>query len=48
MPWLALAFKDRQKKAGLCEKFGVSGIPKLVLFDATGKVSKHFCTMNAE
>jgi nucleoredoxin len=37
MPWLALPFGDDHKKT-LSEKYGVSGIPKLVILDAEGNV----------
>jgi len=38
MPWLALPFADRTTKDKLARKFGVSGIPKLVILDAQGSV----------
>lgn len=39
MPWLALPFNERDAKTALCEKYGVSGIPCLVLLDAaTGEL----------
>lgn len=34
MPWLALPFNERQLKDSLSRKFGVSGIPMLVILDA--------------
>eukprot|EP01006_Ploeotia_vitrea_P054856 TRINITY_DN67928_c5_g10_i1.p2 TRINITY_DN67928_c5_g10~~TRINITY_DN67928_c5_g10_i1.p2 ORF type:complete len:426 (+),score=255.71 TRINITY_DN67928_c5_g10_i1:168-1445(+) len=38
MPWLALPFEDRARKTKLSTKFGVQGIPSLVIVDAkTGK-----------
>lgn len=37
-PWLALPFSDRQRKAALGTKYGVSGIPTLVLIDGEGKL----------
>mmetsp|Transcript_4228 Transcript_4228/g.5466 ORF Transcript_4228/g.5466 Transcript_4228/m.5466 type:complete len:178 (+) Transcript_4228:101-634(+) len=37
MPWLALPFDSRPKKDELSKKFGVVGIPTLVLLDETGK-----------
>jgi len=38
MPWLALPFNDRSRKNALSEKYGVRGIPTLVLVDsATGQ-----------
>jgi len=38
MPWLALPFSDRQRKNVISEKYGVRGIPTLVLLDsATGE-----------
>ena len=38
MPWLALDFADRDLKAKLSKKFGVSGIPSLVIIDHEGKL----------
>jgi len=37
-PWLALPFDDRQRKAKLGSKFGVSGIPSLIILDEHGKL----------
>ena len=37
MPWFALPFGDSHKSA-LSKKFGVSGIPMLVIIDAEGKL----------
>ena len=38
MPWLAIPFEDRDTKAKLSDKYGVSGIPTLILVDgATGE-----------
>jgi nucleoredoxin len=34
MPWLALPFNDRGRKDTIASKFGISGIPTLVLLDA--------------
>ncbi|XP_035691951.1 tryparedoxin-like [Branchiostoma floridae] len=34
MPWLAVPYSDRQKKAELSDKFGVKGIPTLVILKA--------------
>jgi len=34
MPWLALPFEDRDLKTKLSEKFGVTGIPMLIVLDA--------------
>ena len=36
MPWLALPFAARDKKNALSTKFGVRGIPTLVIIDAEG------------
>jgi hypothetical protein len=33
MPWLALDYKEREKKEDLADKFSVSGIPKFILLD---------------
>lgn len=39
MPWTALPFSDRKRKAKLSKKFGVSGIPSFQIINAaTGKV----------
>merc|ERR1712100_287490 len=38
MPWLALPFSDRERKAALSKKFKVNGIPTIVILDAEGKV----------
>ncbi|KAK3248794.1 hypothetical protein CYMTET_41752 [Cymbomonas tetramitiformis] len=38
MPWLALPYEDRDRKAKLSKKFKVSGIPSLVILDDEGKV----------
>jgi nucleoredoxin len=38
MPWLALPFSDRKTKNDLSQKYGVSGIPTLVLLNADGNL----------
>jgi len=38
MPWLALDFEDRQRKAQLSSMFGVRGIPALIIVDKDGSV----------
>jgi len=38
MPWLALPYSDRQKKETLSKKFGVNGIPSVIILDADGNV----------
>lgn len=38
MPWLALAFEERDLKAELSRKFKVQGIPTLILLDGNAKV----------
>ena len=38
MPWLAVPFEDKDTKAALSEKYGVRGIPTLILLDKTGAV----------
>jgi hypothetical protein len=38
MPWLALPFAQRELKQKLSTKFGVSGIPSLVLISADGQL----------
>jgi len=35
-PWLAMPFNDRSRKAALGQKFGVRGIPSLILIDEHG------------
>eukprot|EP00933_Yihiella_yeosuensis_P043135 TRINITY_DN3787_c0_g2_i1.p1 TRINITY_DN3787_c0_g2~~TRINITY_DN3787_c0_g2_i1.p1 ORF type:complete len:139 (+),score=30.91 TRINITY_DN3787_c0_g2_i1:89-505(+) len=38
MPWLALPFADRDRKGKLAEKFGVRGIPMLVVLSPEGEL----------
>mmetsp|Transcript_20580 Transcript_20580/g.44636 ORF Transcript_20580/g.44636 Transcript_20580/m.44636 type:complete len:306 (+) Transcript_20580:77-994(+) len=38
MPWLALPYVSRDKKRELSERYGVSGIPTLVVLDSDGEV----------
>jgi thiol-disulfide isomerase/thioredoxin len=38
MPWLALPFSDRLLKASVSKKYGVSGIPSLILLNPDGSV----------
>jgi nucleoredoxin len=38
MPWKALPYADRERKGALSKKFKVSGIPTLVILDASGSV----------
>ena len=38
MPWLAVPFEDAEARAALSAKYGVRGIPMLVLLDKTGAV----------
>lgn len=38
MPWLALPYADRERKEELSNRFGVSGIPTLVLLDQERRV----------
>lgn len=38
MPWSALPFEQRRLKAKLSEKFGVLGIPALILLDQSGQL----------
>jgi nucleoredoxin len=38
MPWKALPFADRDRKAELSKKYKVSGIPSVVILDGEGKV----------
>jgi len=44
MPWLALPFSERERKGALSSKFGVRGIPSLIVLEAeTGKVIGKDC-----
>jgi len=44
MPWLALPFSERERKGALSSKFGVRGIPSLIMLEAeTGKVIGKDC-----
>jgi nucleoredoxin len=36
MPWLALPFNNRDMKNNLSQKYGVRGIPTLILLDSNG------------
>ncbi len=38
MPWLALPFDSRAEAAAAAQRFGISGIPALVIIDANGEV----------
>lgn len=38
MPWLALPFKNSEVKLQLKNKYGISGIPTLVIVDKAGKL----------
>ncbi|BDA46917.1 probable Nucleoredoxin [Coccomyxa sp. Obi] len=38
MPWLALPFANRAEAAATAERFGIRGIPALVIIDRNGKV----------
>ena len=38
MPWTALPFADRERKESLSSKYGVEGIPTLVILDAQGNI----------
>jgi nucleoredoxin len=38
MPWLALPFEDRARKAALSKKYKVNGIPSLVVLDKDGEL----------
>merc|ERR1712146_92866 len=38
MPWLAVPFEQRDVKAKLGEKYGVRGIPTLVVLDGDGQL----------
>ena len=41
MPWLAVPKDDEQRIQNLKQKFGVSGIPTLVVLDKKGDVVTH-------
>jgi nucleoredoxin len=36
MPWTALPFEDRDRKNAISTKFGIRGIPSLLIFDVDG------------
>jgi hypothetical protein len=36
MPWLALPFRERDRQRGLVKRFGVAGLPKLVILSSDG------------
>lgn len=38
MPWLALFFDSRAEAAAAAERFGICGIPALVIVDGNGEV----------
>ena len=38
MPWLALPYSDRDRKAQLSSKFKVTGIPTLIILDENASV----------
>ena len=38
MPWLSLPFADRARKEKLSSKYGVAGIPTLVVLTAEGEL----------
>ena len=38
MPWLALPFDDQDTNKKLCTKYGISGIPTLIIVDKDGNV----------
>merc|ERR1712150_223452 len=38
MPWVALPFKDRKGKEKLSGKYGVRGIPSLIILDKNGEI----------
>merc|ERR1719330_722596 len=40
MTFFALPYSERDRKQALCEKYGVKGIPTLVLLDGKGEVVK--------
>lgn len=44
MPWLAVPFSDSETRRRLKKSFKVSGIPKLVILDANGKVTTNEAT----
>ena len=46
MPWLALPSEDRDKKKELSAKFGVSGIPTLVILNSDSDlITKNGCNV---
>lgn len=38
MPWLALPFANRAEAAATAKRFGIGGIPALVIIDSNGEV----------
>jgi len=38
MPWLAVPFADRNRKTSLSEKYGVRGIPSLIVLNSDGEL----------
>lgn len=38
MPWLALPFSSRAEAAATAKRFGIRGIPALVIIDSNGEV----------
>lgn len=43
MPWLAIPFEAQTLRSGLGQKYGVSGIPALILIDKTGRSLSTTC-----
>lgn len=38
MPWLSVPYEDREKEGELSSKFGIEGIPALIVLDSNGNV----------
>ncbi|CAG9325225.1 unnamed protein product [Blepharisma stoltei] len=43
MPWLAIPFPDQAHRNGVAQRYGVSGIPMLVLIDRQGNAKRTQC-----
>ncbi|CAG9332859.1 unnamed protein product [Blepharisma stoltei] len=43
MPWLAIPFADAAHRNGVAQRFGISGIPALLLIDREGNVKRSQC-----
>lgn len=46
MPWLSVPFEATTFRDALSQKYGVAGIPSLILIDKTGNMLKDNCRMD--